>query len=594
MSFDKFIHWAKQCGEKISLFHVIFISCLFALISIWNMRGGILHPEMDVRLPFYMSDTPLLNKIFDSDILDTSLYRARELSYLFDFVDSKFIQFCIENGLPHFLSLTHYIASIAIGCLLWLFCVRELKLHSLVGIGWLALFWTSPSIFLGGSFFRTGKIVVAFVAATLFYLIYSIAAVSIKEDGSRISKKPWVLYFISIFLITFLDEQGVFVALIALIFLTIWSFFARHKILYMMLFIGAVSIGLHGLYRFIIAPYLTFMLNGYWPDFSYVPTMPLQQFIGNVGSYISSGTFLYVETLRFLIGNPPLIVAYGLLVLFILMPFVYFYTTPGLSRDDKKYFIPALTGLLMTNIMLVVMNALMIFKKPDFISLPDIRVVYYFVTINVIVAMMLAMLTGILCKLRVPGWLVLMIICVAITGNIAAIPKHKSMMEQGHIKRSYEFSSSVLNALKQFDAPENFNALSVHNSNLLAFLKSRRNKISIDVQDYNKKGIDYAQRGQYRLAIKHFNHAIRRNPDDLQSYLYRGDLYLKLQHQQQAIEDCNTVLRLKPDLTLAYNNRGSAYINQGNSNMGCRDFQKACDLGDCLLWKVATNEGVCP
>ena len=113
--------------------------------------GGILHPEMDVRLPFYMSDTPLLNKIFDSDILDTSLYRARELSYLFDFVDSKFIQFCIENGLPHFLSLTHYIASIAIGCLLWLFCVRELKLHSLVGIGWLALFWTSPSIFLGGS-----------------------------------------------------------------------------------------------------------------------------------------------------------------------------------------------------------------------------------------------------------------------------------------------------------------------------------------------------------------------------------------------------------------------------------------------------------
>ncbi len=594
MSFGKFIHWAKQCGEKISLFHVIFISGVLALISIWNMHGGVLHPEMDVRLPFYMSDMPLLNKIFDSDILDLSFFRARELGYLFDFIDSKFIQFSIENGFPHFLSLTHYIASIAIGCLLWLFCVRELKFNSLVGIGWLVLFWTSPSIFWGGSIFRTGKIVTALFTAMLFYIIYKIAAISKDGNNLHVSKKAWVLYSISIFFITFLDEQGLFVAFIALIFLTIWNFFARHKNIYRMLVIGVAGILCHGLYRFILAPYLTFMLNGYRPDFSYVPTMAFQHVMNHPGFYISSGFVLYMETLRFLIGNPPLIVAYGLLVLFIFLPVVYFYATPGLSHDDKKYFIPALTGLLMTNILLVVMNALMILKKPDLISLPDTRVVYYFVTINVILAMMLAMLTGILCRSRVPRWLVLMIFCVAIAGNIVALPKHKSMMEQGHIKRSYEFSSSVLNALKQFGAPDNFNALPVNNSNLLAFFKSQNSKLSIDVQDYNKKGIDYAQRGNYRLAIKHFNHAIRRNPDDLLSYLYRGDLYLKLQHQQQAIEDCNAVLRLRPDLTLAYNNRGSAYINQGNKNLGCRDFQKACDLGDCLLWKVATNEGVCP
>lgn len=594
MSLGKFIHWAKKYSEKISLFHVIFISFLLALISIWNMHGGILHPEVDVRLPFYMSDTPLLNKILDSDILDLSFFRARELSYLFDFIDSKFIQFSIENGIPHFLSLTHYMASIVIGCLLWRFCVKELKLSSLVGIGWLVLFWTSPSIFWGGSFFRTGKILTALLTAILFYIIYKIAVISKDINNFQVSKKVWVLYSISIFLITFLDEQGLFVAFIVLIFLATWSLFSRHKNIYGMLFMGLASILFHGLYRFVIAPQFIFMFNGYWPDFSYVPNMQFQQFMSHPGFYISSGFFLYMETLSFLTGNPPLIVAYGLLVLVIVMPFVYLYTTPGLSHDDKKFFISAWVGLLIVNVCLVMMNALMILKKPDLISLPDIRVVYYFVSINVIWAMTLAMLTSVVCKSRVSGWLVLIIIGVVIAGNIAALPKHRSMMKEGHIRGSYPFSSIVLYALKKIDAPDDFNTSSLHNSNLLAFFKSQKNKLSIDVQDYNTKGMYYAQRGQYRLAIKHFNHAIRRNPKDLQSYLYRGDLYLKLQHQQQAIEDCNAVLRLRPDLTLAYNNRGSAHINQGNQYQGCRDFQKACDLGDCLLLKIAENEGVCP
>lgn len=593
MSLGKFIQRAKQYCEKISLVHVFLLSCLLVLISVSNHHGGILHPETDVRLPFYMSDTPLLNKIFDSDILDLSFYRARELGYLFDFVDSKFIQFSIENGFPHFLSFTHYLFSVAIGCLLWLFCVKELKLSSLIGIGWLALFWTSPSIFLGGSFFRSGKIVVAFLVAILFYVIYKVAQISKQDSNFKISKKLWLLYSISIFFITFLDEQGLFFAFTALVFLTIWNLYVRNKNIYLMLVIGVASILTHGVYRYIIAPQLTFMLNGYWPDFSYIPTMPFQHFIGNLATYISAGVFLYIETLRFLIGNPPLAVAYGLLILFIIIPVIYLYTTEGLSNDYKKIFILALVGLLIINICLVIMNALMFLKKPDLISLPDVKLAYYFLSINVILAMMLAMLTGILYKSRIPRWLVLVGICLAILGNIVALPQHKAMMEQGHIKRSYQFSSSVLNALKKYDALDDLNAPSMNNSNLLAFFKSQKNKLSMDVQDYSKKGIYYTQRGQYRLAIRHFNNAIRRNPNDLRSYLYRGDLYLKLQHQQQAIEDFNAVIRIKPDFALAYNNRGSAYINKDNKFLGCRDFHKACELGDCLFLKIAKDEKFC-
>jgi len=403
----------------------------------------------------------------------------------------------------------------------------------------------------------------------------------------------WFLYALSIFLITFSDGQGLFLVFAVLVFLAICSLFVQRKNIYSMLLIGVASILVHELYRFIIAPDLTFILNEYWPDFSYVQTIPIHNFFQNPSAYLIAGSLLYGETLRFLIGNPPLMVAYLFIILCIIMPVIYLCMHPNLSSGYKKYFFVTWFGLIIINFLVVVMNVLMILRHES-LMMPDIMRTYYGLPANIIIAMTLAMLTDIFFKLRIPRWLVLMLMCVAIAGNIAALPKHRSMMKEGHIKRSYEFSSSVLNALKQFGAPDNFNALSVNNSNLLAFFKSQKNKLSIDVQDYNKKGIDYAQRGQYRLAIKHFNHAIRRNPHDLPSYVYRGDLYLKLQHQQQAIEDCNAVLRLKPDFTLAYNNRGSAYINQGNNYLGCRDFQKACDLGDCLLLKIAKNEGVCP
>jgi hypothetical protein len=78
MALSKLTQWIKHYSEKISQVHVILMNCLFALISVVYHHGGILNPEMEIRLPFYISDTPLLNKLFDSMILDLDKYRARE------------------------------------------------------------------------------------------------------------------------------------------------------------------------------------------------------------------------------------------------------------------------------------------------------------------------------------------------------------------------------------------------------------------------------------------------------------------------------------------------------------------------------------
>jgi hypothetical protein len=50
---------------------------------------------------------------------------------------------------------------------------------------------------------------------------------------------------------------------------------------------------------------------------------------------------------------------------------------------------------------------------------------------------------------------------------------------------------------------------------------------------------------------------------------------------------------LKPDDANAYNNKGVTYLLQGKKNLGCRDAQKACALGNCKALEWAKGEGYC-
>lgn len=626
MGFSKFIHLVDQFSEKISLVHVILLSGLFTLISVVNHHGGTLHHEMYTRLPFYLSDTPLLNKIFDSQILEGGYYRARELSYFFDFIDSKFIEFSIENGFPHFLSLTHYLFSTATGCLLWLFCVRELNLRPLIGIGWLTLFWTSPSIFLGGNFFRAGKMGVALSVAILFFIIYKVAVASIKKADSPFSKKFWVLYSISILAITFLDEQGLFFVFTVLLFLTIWCLFVRNKNIYVMLLIGVASVILHVLYRYTIAPQLTFMLNGYWPDFNY-QTLPIQSFIKAMYHYLSAGFFLYVEIFRFLIGNPSRIVGMGILLFFIFFPVFYLYTSPVLSANDKKYFILTLVELLITSLFLVIaMNALMVLRHPALISEPNIILTYYFLPTNVLFAMTLVILTDIIYKSRIPKWFVVMVVCFAIIGNIVALHKDNAIDPS---QLSFQSSSVLLlNALKNPGSLNYVNEPLIEKNPIIQFFKSKNKNHPDGANTHDQKANIYIEHSQYRLAIEEFNKAILLNPYDFNAYNNRGNIYVTLGQFRHAIVDYNKAIHLNPNCAYFYDNRGKAYIFLGqnqqaiidynkaihlnpndadaynlrghlylfqrNKNLGCPDAQKACALGKCNALELGKSMRLCP
>jgi hypothetical protein len=60
-----------------------------------------------------------------------------------------------------------------------------------------------------------------------------------------------------------------------------------------------------------------------------------------------------------------------------------------------------------------------------------------------------------------------------------------------------------------------------------------------------------------------------------------------------SFEDYGRAIEIKPGHAEAYNNRSVVYLNQGDNISGCRDAQKACELGNCKLLAAAKAKGLC-
>jgi tetratricopeptide (TPR) repeat protein len=117
-----------------------------------------------------------------------------------------------------------------------------------------------------------------------------------------------------------------------------------------------------------------------------------------------------------------------------------------------------------------------------------------------------------------------------------------------------------------------------------------------NVSAYINRGSAYKSLGQHQRAIEDFNEIIRMKPADFRAstaYYSRGAVYGELSQHQRAIEDYNEAIRLQPDFAFAYTNRGNMYLLQGKIILGCRDVQKACELGFCTDLEWAKSKGYC-
>jgi protein O-mannosyl-transferase len=118
-------------------------------------------------------------------------------------------------------------------------------------------------------------------------------------------------------------------------------------------------------------------------------------------------------------------------------------------------------------------------------------------------------------------------------------------------------------------------------------------RIMPHVMIFNNRGRAFGELGQYKLALEDFNKALRLDPNYYIAYFNKGIVYGKLSQYKPAIEEFNKSILINPDYAEAYHRRGVAYLLQDDKTNGCRDAQKACDLGHCQLFEFVVSRGYC-
>jgi len=100
-----------------------------------------------------------------------------------------------------------------------------------------------------------------------------------------------------------------------------------------------------------------------------------------------------------------------------------------------------------------------------------------------------------------------------------------------------------------------------------------------NAREFDYRGVDFADQGNFQRAIEDFTEAIRLKPDFSTAHYNRGVTYNKLERYQEAVIDFTNVITLNPAHQGAYVNRAVAYILLNLDSESEADILRAIALG---------------
>lgn len=268
---------------------------------------GFTHPESNAFLRVYNDfSRPVYEIIYDPLVTDWNAYQARELSYLVDCLDARFIYGCAARGLTHFYSLSSAVILLLCVALQQYFFARDFRkvppyLATLFSLGFIAAPCCDALIF-----FRSAKPLVALAATAVCFGAWRLF---LRRDAKSGTVGAWLLFGAGLLIAPFADRQGAFltsvvagmsgVALVAAAFDGVRSYFGitseAVKKLRLAALLGGIGVLSSAVYNLWIAPALIRYLNGYDPSFEF-------QNIGTGGIWnFSDGNLFMFDNLGFFV-----------------------------------------------------------------------------------------------------------------------------------------------------------------------------------------------------------------------------------------------------------------------------------------------------
>ena len=246
--------------------------CVFLPAAFW--KGGVLEGEAITFVINHTDDRTPLQKIFSPRHNDFNTYQARELSFLFDYLDANFYLFLLRKfDVAFFIPLSAIVSSLLI-----IFIYRRGVRRTLPGIdrltGELSLLpFLTCFVFVSsmGLFYRSGKPLLAPVVLALLFHIFRTAQSrvrgSIEENGWGMVNRRSLITLGLLFVAALFDRQGYFYVLIA--FSVLLLHFLLTRKLKDLLIAAAAAAVLGHLWNIVLGPAIIWAVNYEPADFSY-------------------------------------------------------------------------------------------------------------------------------------------------------------------------------------------------------------------------------------------------------------------------------------------------------------------------------------
>ncbi|KAF0489276.1 tetratricopeptide repeat protein [Gigaspora margarita] len=96
--------------------------------------------------------------------------------------------------------------------------------------------------------------------------------------------------------------------------------------------------------------------------------------------------------------------------------------------------------------------------------------------------------------------------------------------------------------------------------------------------EYELRGLDYIDQGQYDRSIEYFSNALKIEPNRASSLIYRGLVYNFLNRHEDAVTDSTKALVIQPQNPQALFIRGQAYLSLSRQEESFKDFNGILEM----------------